>query len=501
VLSALWLPDSVLLCCLLFTRARWWWVYWLVSLSARYYFGTHMGMGGWRVLANFPIDWLRAIVSVYLLRRFAREPIRLDSLRQFGVFFGVVVVGSPASSALVGATIRCALGQPFSEVWYQWFLSCALAGLAVTPALVYWIAATPKLTAAPPQRYAEALLLSAGLFLTAYDVFCRSGGEPAATVVILYAPVPFLIWATARFGPVGASTAIAVVGILAMQGARQGRGPFLAASPADNVLGMQLFLAVLGVPLLLLSILITERKKTEESLRQAMAGLETSQHHLHENFEQIQKLNARLLNAHEDARKNISRELHDGVSQQLTGALLELTGLKHQPSLPESGKKQLDAVLPVLSQVAADIRNLSRQLHPMVVEYVGLSRALQTLCADGRSFRGMEVEFLNCELPSPLAADSAAALYRVAQEALHNAAYHSGSRRTRVELAAAANRVQLRVIDWGCGFDVDRARRKGGLGLISMQERVESLHGTLHINSRIGRGTEIVAEVPLQMAA
>jgi signal transduction histidine kinase len=84
---------------------------------------------------------------------------------------------------------------------------------------------------------------------------------------------------------------------------------------------------------------------------------------------------------------------------------------------------------------------------------------------------------------------------------LRNAAYHSGSRRAKVELSSEPGRVRLRLTDWGCGFDVDRARRKGGLGLISMQERVQSVHGTLQIVSRAGGGTEITAEVPLRSAA
>lgn len=501
VLSALWLPDAVLLCCLLFTPARWWWVYAVVSLPTRYYFGTHLGLPHWQVLANFPNDWLKAIFSAYLLRRYSRGPVRLDSLYQFGLFFCVAVVASPALSAFAGAAVRHALGYPFWDYWYRWFLSCALVALVVTPAIVLWVGARPPLSGATSGRYLEALLLACGLLLTSYAAFGRATDYSVSTVAILYAPVPFLIWAAARFGPIGASTAISVVGMLAMLSTRHGRGPFLAASPADNVVGMQLFLVFIALPLLLLSVLITERRKTEESLRQAMQELALNEEHLRDNLEQIQKLSARLLNAHEDERKNISRELHDGVSQQLTSVLLALTGLKHQPGMPEAGKKQLETVLPILTQVADGIRSLSRQLHPMVVEFVGLSRALESLCADNRAFRGMEVEFASCELPPGLASDSAVALYRVAQEALRNAAYHSGSTRARVELAANAGRIQLRVTDWGCGFDVDLARRKGGLGLISMQERVQSLEGTLRITSKAGSGTEIIAEVPVKTAA
>jgi len=93
------------------------------------------------------------------------------------------------------------------------------------------------------------------------------------------------------------------------------------------------------------------------------------------------------------------------------------------------------------------------------------------------------------------------ALYRIAQEALRNAAYHSLSKRAVVDLVVDAARVRLRIQDWGCGFDVAGARRKGGLGLISMQDRAESLEGTLAITSRTGHGTEVVVEFPLRAAA
>jgi len=239
LLSALWLPDSVLLCCLLFTPVRWWWVYLLVSFPVRYYFGTHGGLPPWQVVANFPNDMLKAIVSVYLIRRFTRRPFRLDSLYQFGVFFCVAVVLSPAFSAIGGGIVRRAMGQPFWDVWYRWFLSCALVALVVTPALVHWIAARPPFTGARPARYLEFLLLSSGLALASYAAFGRPADGSVFSMAALYAPIPFLIWAAARWGPIGASTGTAVVGILAMLSTRSGRGPFLTNSPADNVVGMQ----------------------------------------------------------------------------------------------------------------------------------------------------------------------------------------------------------------------------------------------------------------------
>lgn len=501
LMSALWLPDAALLCCLLFTPARWWWVYLLFCLPTRYYFGTHAHLPLWQVMANLPNDWLKAILSAYVIRRFVRGPFRLDSVYQFVVFVCVAVLASPAFSALGGAVVRHASGQPFWDTWYRWFLSCALVALSVTPAVVHWVGARPSIRGAGPLRYIEFLLLAGGLLLTSYAAFGRPQDGSVFSLAVLYAPIPFLIWAAVRWGPIGASTGTAVVGILAMLSTRQGRGPFLANSPADNVVGMQLFLVFIAIPMLLLAILLLERKRSEESLRDTMRELALSEQHLRDNFEQIKVLSARLVNAYEDERKNISRELHDGVSQQLTGVLLRLAALKARPELQESVQKQLDEVLPLLTQVSDGIRGLSRQLHPILVEYVGLPRALQSLCSDSRALHGLDVEFNGCELPSSFAGDPAICLYRIAQEALRNAAYHSGSRRAKVELSSDQGIVRLRLTDWGCGFDVDRARRKGGLGLISMQERVQSVHGTLHIVSRAGSGTEITAEVPAVSAA
>lgn len=500
LMSALWLPDAALLCCLLFTPVRWWWVYVVVTLPIRFYFGTHAHLPLWQVMANLPNDLLKAAVSVYLIRRFVRGPFRLDSLYQFLVFFCVAVLASPVFSAFGGAVVRHSAGQPFWDTWYRWFLSCALAALAVTPALVHWVSARPAISGARPVRYVEFALLASGLLLTSYAAFGRPADGSVFSLAVLYAPIPFLVWSAVRWGPIGASTGTAVVGILAMVSTRQGRGPFLANSPADNVVGMQLFLLFVALPMLLLSILILERKRAEESLRDTMHELALSEQHLRDNFEQIKVLSARLVNAYEDERKNISRELHDGVSQQLTGVLLRLTALRSRPELADSTLKQLDTVLPLLTQVSDGIRGLSRQLHPILVEYVGLTRALQSLCADSRSLHGLDVEFSGCELPAGFPGDSAVCLYRVAQEALRNAAYHSGSRRAKVELSSDQGYVRLRLTDWGCGFDVDRARRKGGLGLISMQERLQSVHGTLQIVSRAGGGTEITAEVPQSAA-
>lgn len=498
LLSALWLPDSVLLCCLLFTPVRRWWLYILIALPVRLHFATQIGIPPWQALANYPNDIVKALFSATLLRVFSRGRFRLDSLYHFRLFFIVAVVAAPALSAFGGASVRHLGGEPFWQNWYRWFLSCALAALVVTPSLVYWITAPAQALRSTARRYGEAFLLSLGVLLTSYFAFARSANNASSNassnIVLLYAPIPFLIWAAARFGPLAASTAISVVGVLAMLSSRHGLGPFVVSSSAENIVAMQLFLVVITVPLLLLSILITERRRTEHSLRQTMQDLARSREDLRENYDHIQNLSSKLLSLHDEERKAISRELHNGVSQQITEVLLALTVLRRHAGVPERARNDLDTVLSLLSQVSDGIRNLSRQLHPTVVESMGLPRALQSLCGDSK----LLVEFRGCELPAELSSNAALAIYYIAQEAVRNASYHSRSKRASIELSSANHGLQLRVRDWGCGFDVERARRKGGLGLISMQDRAESVDGNLKINSRSGHGTEIVVEIPVQ---
>jgi two-component system sensor histidine kinase UhpB len=498
LLSALWLPDSVLLCCLLFTPVRRWWIYLLLAFPIRMHYGTLSGFPEWQLLANYPNDMFKAVVSASLLRVFSRGRFRLDTLYQFRLFFIIAVVLSPILSAFGGAAVRHLAGYPFWQVWYRWYLSCALTALSITPSLIYWITSPPQALRTTTRRYIEAFLLSCGVVLTSYAAFARVPDGVSTSVVLLYAPIPFLIWAAARFGPLAASTAISVVGILAMLSTRYGRGPFVVSSAAENVVAMQLFLVVIAIPLLLLSILITERRRTEDSLRDAMQALARSREHLRENYDHIQNLSNKLLSLHEEERKAISRELHNGVSQQITGVLLSLTSLKRQAGIPANARRELDSVLPRLSEVSDGIRNLSRQLHPSVVESMGLPRALQSLCNDARMLHGLEAEFRGCEVPAELSSNSALVLYHIAQEAVRNAAYHSRSKRARIELSSSNRHLCLSVRDWGCGFDVERARRKGGLGLISMQDRARSVDAMLKVNSRSGDGTEIVVELPVR---
>ena len=147
------------------------------------------------------------------------------------------------------------------------------------------------------------------------------------------------------------------------------------------------------------------------------------------------------------------------------------------------------------------IRHLSHELHPGVLQHAGLIAALQGDCAEFGSQHGIEVTFRADAGLEEIPADVALCLYRVAQEALHNMSRHAGARRAEVTLIRSDDILELRVADDGQGFDLAAARRRGGLGLISIDERVRLVQGRVRIVTEPRRGTELQVQVPRRACA
>jgi signal transduction histidine kinase len=481
--AILWLPASVLFSTFLFVPSRRWWVYFLVGLCVSGYIGLRMDSPAGRVREIFPNDALQAVFSAWVLCRLAKGRYRMDTLSQFGTFVFIVAVISPTLSALADATVRHLPGPEFWRTCYERFLCDSATALVTIPTVIYWMTAKDKWSFDSTRKYVEAVFLACGLLLASYMAFGMTMKEPGGAVGMFYAPIPLLLWSAIRFGPIGASTATFVVGLLAMLGVERQRGPFLADPPTNNVLGMQLFLLVISSLVLLLAIRLKQRRTAEDELN----------HSYHE----IRKLSASLLNAHDDERRRVSHELHDEVCQELTAVVMLLNGLKQKPVLTAAIHRDLDGLGSTISRLLKRIHGLSRKLHPSLVEYVGLSHALALLCRESESLYSVEIRFKDSKLTAGVSSDSAVCLFTVAQEALRNVARHSRSKHAMVELSNDEEHIRLRVRDWGCGFNVRDVRRKGGLGMIRVQERVRSLRGVFCINSAPGKGTELTVEMPL----
>ena len=214
----------------------------------------------------------------------------------------------------------------------------------------------------------------------------------------------------------------------------------------------------------------------------------------------LTRLSAGLLNKLEAERSRIARELHDDISQQLAVVALELDAL---PSLTSSAPAQLRQAIATLAQrvrsVAADVQHVTRGLHPVRLEYLGLVPAVQALGHDMEHY-GLRIDVSRSNWPDELPAAVALSLYRVTQEALHNAAKHSGADAVQVTFQGSETTLRLTVSDAGVGFEPHRTDTMSGLGLMSMRQRLRAVGGTLSVHSAPGHGTRIQAVLPRSMS-
>jgi signal transduction histidine kinase len=220
---------------------------------------------------------------------------------------------------------------------------------------------------------------------------------------------------------------------------------------------------------------------------------------LRESQGELRALTGRLLQAQETERRRIARELHDDLSQRLALLAVELDLLAQAP--PAEAARLRDKVAELTAQVrelSSTVHELSHNLHPSKLEQLGLVACLRGLCQEQAEAHGLRVEFTHQPTP-PVPHDTALCLYRIAQEALRNVVKHSGARHARVALGGNGDGVSLQVADDGAGFD-SRADGNGGLGLVSMRERLRLVGGTIAIESRPLDGTRIDVHVPLGAA-
>jgi signal transduction histidine kinase len=212
---------------------------------------------------------------------------------------------------------------------------------------------------------------------------------------------------------------------------------------------------------------------------------------------EISTLNERLMDAQERERIRIAGELHDGVMQEMLSVSMMLGTVKRRVDVdPASAKSTIDKAQEKTIRVGQDLRRLSHDLHPPLLQEAGLPKAVQAYCEQFSTSTGIPISSDADESVQGLSPGAALALFRVLQEALGNAAKYSAAKQIRVSLQRS-EMVSLTVSDDGIGFDASRLDR-GGLGLIMMRERASQLDGTFEFESAPGRGTTIRVSIPFR---
>jgi signal transduction histidine kinase len=228
---------------------------------------------------------------------------------------------------------------------------------------------------------------------------------------------------------------------------------------------------------------LTERRRAEEGLRASQ--------------KELQLLTGRLLEAQEAERRRIARDLHDDVNQSLALLAVEMDLLgQRSPASTLEVTRQLRELSARVKELSSSVHDLSHQLHPSKLEQLGLVAAVRGLCNELTQHHGLDVKFTHDDLPESIPEATALCLYRILQEALRNVVRHSGADHAVVELSGTSDEIHLRVSDGGGGFDPASVRRNGGLGLVSMRERLHLVGGEITIDSRPSGGTRIDVRVP-----
>jgi len=222
---------------------------------------------------------------------------------------------------------------------------------------------------------------------------------------------------------------------------------------------------------------ITDRKKSEQALAEARR---------------------KLIDAQEEERTRIARELHDDICQRLTLMTVELEQLQHSNS-ENSGelRNRIGELRDELLEISTDVQSLSHELHSARLEFLGLGDATRGFCREVSEKHKVEINCDVHDLPGHVDRSVSLCLFRVLQEALRNSLKYSRVNHFDVSLWASADHAHLAVRDSGVGFDPDAARESGGLGLISMEERVRLLNGKFSLETRPNHGTTIQVHVPL----
>jgi signal transduction histidine kinase len=234
--------------------------------------------------------------------------------------------------------------------------------------------------------------------------------------------------------------------------------------------------------------------------RQAAEMLRRSQEACRRGAEEVQDLAGRLLDAHERERRRVARELHDDITQRLAVVAIEADQLDQAlGSGNQPFRSRLHQMRDRVIKLSEDVHAISRQLHPSILEDLGLADAVRSQCGLVSEREAIDVRADLSDIPEDVPNPTALCAYRVIQEALRNAVRHGHAQRAVVSLRQDRGVLLLRVRDTGCGFSQSGSgAATPGLGLRSMEERVRLLGGQLCVRSRLGTGTTVEARLPLE---
>ena len=457
VAAIVWLPVGVGIAFLSLGGLQYWPGVVIGDLLANDYSTLPIGSALGQTAGNLA----EVVVAAILIRRLCRQGSPLDSVNGLGGMLAAIAAGTLISATVGALSLR--LGgvittSALPTVWRTWWLGDTSGALVVVPLVLAWYRRLrhPFGGGSPVE--------AAGLFvaLLALSELSTHTHSP-----MVYVTFPALIWAALRFDHRGATLAIAVTGCLTIWNTVHYVGPFVASSIGRSVLAVQLYIAVAALTTLCLSAVVSERERYATDLRASRV---------------------RLVRSAEATRRRLEHGLHSGPQQRLVLLAVELERAADRiRRRPDQASAALDGARRQLELAIAELREFANGVHPTGLSQLGLATAMRS--AAPRS--DVPIQFL--EVPDRrLDQTTEATAYHVFAEAVANAQQHAEASSIRVSARAYDGRLKIEVADDGVGG----ASEQRGSGLVGMRDRVETLGGSLRIESPAGRGTRVVADIP-----
>jgi signal transduction histidine kinase len=462
--GAFWPAGGLAIAVLYLGGLRWWPGVLLGDLGSLLGDVLSVGVPPGAALAEAGGDMARTLVAVVILRRLAGPRAALDRLEQVGAVLVAVASGAVISATVAMLALRGGGVIEASEMgvfWRSWWLGDLSGGLVIVPLALAWARPPAPLWRGGGVREG-ALMIAA---VVALSVIAVSADQP-----LTYLVFPAFIWAALRFGPRGATLAVAVAVVIAVWAASNELGPFVEHSATDSALNLQLYITLAALTTLCLAAIVSERRR---------AALE------------LAESRARIAAAGAEERRRLERELHDSAQNRLVGLQIRLSLAKErtQQTAPEVAAT-LSRLIEEAEGVGGELRRIAHGISPPLLATRGLVDALRDECL--HSGIAVEIAAGDIGLSDP---DVETAVYLSCLESIQNAGKHAGSdARVTVRLRRAGNELAFSVHDTGRGFDPRATAR--GAGLTGVQDRIETVGGSVEIAAEPGRGTTVAGVVP-----
>src|SRR5215831_11961042 len=450
-LALVWPSLALLVATLVISPRRQWWIY-LVAIIPTHILALYpYHVGFWWITYQLVYNAALAIPCAAILQRLGPEALHFEKLNEVIGFLTLsMLVPGVVSLAVIYPVVRLVPSPLLSAhdwssdlagVWTSRWITVTTSLIIFVPTILVCVTRGRHwLHGLSPLKAAEGTLLALSLLAVTFQVYGRVyavGDEPPSIYLI---PLPILLWAAVRFGPVGTCLSITTFVCISSWCAFLGEGPFLRSVSVSRVTVLQVAWIVVSAPLLCLAAVVSERKAAVEDLKVAHA--------------ELQQFTPRLISAQEKEKRSISRDLHDDIGQRL--ALLKVGLDMLDESIPfenAADHAHMQSLLTQLDDLVIDVHDISHQLHSSKLELLGLSVALKGVCKQLADQYGIVIDLMTDQLPETLPEELSLCFYRTAQEGLMNAVKHSESRRIDISLDCRGQVLRMRIKDFGIGFD------------------------------------------------